>query len=144
VAPVVTAGAAGAVAGSTWNSGRLATKSVSQFTSTMMPSFAPVWMYLVVRSVQPVRRGAARSARWGAAAGGARLDDALLGGAARLLLRRRETLLPKGLCRGVLQRSGRGAEQRAGLAAMAMGAAAGGGAEGRGRGRREERGDREE
>eukprot|EP00312_Isochrysidales_sp_CCMP1244_P004384 CAMPEP_0196676210 /NCGR_PEP_ID=MMETSP1090-20130531/4691_1 /TAXON_ID=37098 /ORGANISM="Isochrysis sp, Strain CCMP1244" /LENGTH=49 /DNA_ID= /DNA_START= /DNA_END= /DNA_ORIENTATION= len=49
----------------------------------MMPSFAPVWMYLVVRSVQPVQRGAARSARWGAVAGGARLDDALLGGAAR-------------------------------------------------------------
>mmetsp|Transcript_24284 Transcript_24284/g.78357 ORF Transcript_24284/g.78357 Transcript_24284/m.78357 type:complete len:326 (-) Transcript_24284:82-1059(-) len=31
---------------SSWNSGRLATKSVSQFTSTMMPSFAPVWMYV--------------------------------------------------------------------------------------------------
>mmetsp|Transcript_2275 Transcript_2275/g.5688 ORF Transcript_2275/g.5688 Transcript_2275/m.5688 type:complete len:252 (-) Transcript_2275:5-760(-) len=31
---------------SSWNSGRLATKSVSQLTSTITPSFEPVWMYV--------------------------------------------------------------------------------------------------
>ena len=90
------------VRASAWKSGLFATKSVSQFTSTITPSFAPARCSRVSQSDARHPAGCSRvsqsdSARWAIRRGkracvDVRLDDALAGRPARLLVDRRQAL----------------------------------------------------
>ena len=87
---------------SAWKSGLFATKSVSQFTSTITPSFAPARCGRVSQSDARHPAGCSRvsqsdSARWAIrrekrTCVDVRLDDALAGRPARLLVDRRQAL----------------------------------------------------